>query len=118
MDDDNEEGGNELVFMMIPLVIEQQFYEASGVEELIVYTKRQATNKSKQPWSGGIIIGSPRAFLKGLGATSTLTKRDEGKIEIGAENELHDILDIEFEKLLNFDKSFLEGKRGWICPIR
>jgi len=49
MDDDNEEGGNELVFMMIPLVIEQQFYEASGVEELIVYTKRQATNKSKQP---------------------------------------------------------------------
>ncbi|WVZ04026.1 hypothetical protein V8G54_024832 [Vigna mungo] len=39
-------------------------YETSGIGEPIVYTRRQATNKRKQPPSGGIVIGSPMLLRK------------------------------------------------------
>ncbi|WVZ25106.1 hypothetical protein V8G54_003650 [Vigna mungo] len=60
-DNDNEEGGNELATV----------YEASSIGEPIVYTRRQATNKRKQPSSGGIVIGSSHASEKGPDATPT-----------------------------------------------
>ncbi|XP_068490461.1 uncharacterized protein [Phaseolus vulgaris] len=84
---------------------------ASGVGEPIIYTRRQATNKRKLPSSGdGIFIGSSHASKKGPATTLSPTRKGKEKIQIGVENELHDSSDSEFEKLLNFDKSFSEGE--------
>jgi len=80
-------------------------YEVYGVGEPIIYTRRQAIDKNKkQPSSGTIVIGSFHASKNARGATSTPTRSDIGKIQIGAK------YDSEFEKLLNFDKSFF--RRG------
>jgi len=87
-------------------------YEVSGVGEPIIYTRRQATNKRKLPSSGdGIVIGSSHASKKGLATTLSSTRKGKDKIQIGVGNELHDNSDSEFEKLLNFDKSFSEGEK-------
>ena len=48
-DNDNEEGGNDLVFHDDPTLNWATVYEASGIGEPVVYTRRQATNKRKQP---------------------------------------------------------------------
>jgi len=104
-DDDNEEGGNELVFDNDPT-----FNWATSYETSIIYTRRQATNKRKQPSSGGNVIRSSHASKKGSGKTSTPTRRGKKKIQIGVENELHDSFDYEFEKLLNIEKSFSKGE--------
>ena len=87
-------------------------YEASGIGELVVYTRREAINKRKQPSSDGIVIGSSHASKKGPGATPTPTQPKKGKkkTQIQVQNELHDSSDSEFERLLNFDNSLLEGE--------
>jgi len=72
-DNDNEEGGNELVFHDDLTLNWATIYEVSGIGEPIVYTRRQATNKRKQPSSDDIVIGSSHASKKGLGATPTPT---------------------------------------------
>ncbi|XP_068503602.1 uncharacterized protein [Phaseolus vulgaris] len=111
VDDDTEDGGNELVFDDDPTLNWATVYEASGVGEPIIYTRRQATNKRKLPSSGdGIFIGSSHASKKGSAATLSPTRKGKEKIQIGVENELHDSSDSEFEKLLNFDKSFSKGE--------
>ncbi|XP_027915193.1 uncharacterized protein LOC114174556 [Vigna unguiculata] len=86
--------------------------ESSGIGELVVYTRREATNKRKQPSSDGIVIGSSHASKKGPGATPTPTQPKKGKkkTQIQVQNELHDSSDSEFERLLNFDNSLLEGE--------
>ena len=115
-DNDNEEGGNDLVFHDDPTLIWAIIYEASGIGELVVYTRRQATNKRKQPSSDGIVIGSSHASKKGPGATLTPTptptqpKKGKERDQIQVQNELHDSSDSEFERLLNFDKSLSEGE--------
>ena len=42
---------------------------------------------------------------------------DKEKIQIEVENTLHDNSYSEFEKLLNFDKSFSEGKEETYAPL-
>lgn len=107
-DNDNEEGANDLVFDDDPSLNWATVYEASGIGEPVVYTRRQATNKRKQS-SGGIVIGSSHASKKGPGATPIPTQTRKGK-EIAVQNELHDSSDSVFERLLNFDKSLSEGE--------
>jgi len=72
-------GGNELVFKDDPTLNWATIYEASGIVEPIVYTRRQATNKRKQPSSGGIVIGSSHASKKGPGLTPTPTQTKKSK---------------------------------------
>jgi len=72
-DNDNEEGGNDLVFHDDRTLNWVTVYEASGIEEPVVYTRRQITNKRKQPSSDGIVIGSSHASKKGSSATPTPT---------------------------------------------
>ncbi|XP_027911484.1 uncharacterized protein LOC114170198 [Vigna unguiculata] len=111
---DNEEGGNDLVFHDDPTLNWATIYEALGIGELVVYTRRQATNKRKQPSSDGIVIGSSHVSKKGSGATPTPTptqpKKGKERAQIQVQNELHDSSDFEFERLLNFDKSLSEGE--------
>ena len=115
-DNDNEEGGNDLVFHDDPNLNWATVYEASGIGEPVVYTRRQATNKRKQPSSDGIVIESSHASKKGPGATLTPTptptqpKKGKERDQIQVQNELHDSSDSEFERLLNFDKSLSEGE--------
>ena len=108
-DNDNEEVGNELVFDDDPTLNWATVYEASSLGEPIKYTRRQASDKRKQPPSGGIVIGSSQASEKGPSATSTSTRKGKENIQIGVENELHDNSDSEFERLLNY-KSCSEGE--------
>ena len=108
-DNDNEEVGNELVFDDDPTLNWATVYEASSLGEPIKYTRRQASDKRKQPPSGGIVIGSSQASEKGPSATSTSTRKGKENIQIGVENELHDSSDSEFERLLNY-KSCSEGE--------
>jgi len=107
-DNDNEEGGNELAFYDDPTLNWTTVYETSGVGEPIIYSRRLSSG-------GGIVIGSSHASKKGPGATSSPTRRDKEKIQIGVENKLHDSSDSEFEKLLNFEKSFTEGEEEEGC---
>jgi len=72
-----------LVFDDDPTLNWATVYESSSVGEPITYTSRQATSKRKQPSSGGIVIGSSRAYRKGPGATSTSTRTGKEKIQIG-----------------------------------
>jgi len=113
-DNDNEEGGNDLVFHDDPALNWATVYEASGIGEPVVYTRRQTTNKRKQPSNDDIVIGSSHASKKGPGATPTPTptqsKKGKERTQIQVQNELHDSSDSEFEKLLNFDKSLSEGE--------
>ena len=89
-------------------------YEALGIGKPVVYTRRQATNQRKKPSSDGIVIGSSYASKKGPGATPTLTptqpRKGKERTQIQVQNELHDSFDSEFERLLNFDKSFSRGE--------
>ena len=78
-DNNNEDRGNELVFYDDPTLNWATVYEASGIGELVVYTRRQANNKRKQPSSGGIVIGFSHASLKGPGSTPTPTQTKKGK---------------------------------------
>ena len=123
-DNNNEDEGNELVFDDDLSLYWATVYEASGIEELVVYTRRQTTNKRKQSSSGGIVIqsssggivipsssgaiviGSSHTSKKGSGATLTPTQPKKGKekTQIQVQNELHDSSDSEFERLLNFDR--------------
>ena len=114
-DNNNEEGGsNDLVFHDDHTLNWVIVYEASSIGEQIVYTRRQATNKRKQPSSDGIFIGSSHASKKGPGATPTPTptqsKKGKERTQIQVQNELHDSSDSEFERLLNFDKSLSKGE--------
>ena len=59
-DNDNEEEGNDLVFHDDLTLNWANVYEASDIREPVVYTRRQATIKRKQPSSDGIVIGSSR----------------------------------------------------------
>ena len=43
-------------------------YEALSVGESIIYTRRQTTNKRKQPSCGGIVIEYSHTSKKGSGA--------------------------------------------------
>jgi len=78
-DNDNEEGGNDLFFHDDPTLNWAIVYEASGIGEPVVYTRRQTTNKRKQPSSDDIVIGSSHASKKRPGATPTLTQSKKGK---------------------------------------
>ena len=101
-----------MVFENDPTLNWATVYEASSIGEPIVYTRRQAINKRKQPSSGGIVIGSSHASKKGRGSTPTpsQTKKSKEKTQSQVQNELHDSFDSEFERLLNFNKSLSEGE--------
>nr|XP_007137716.1 hypothetical protein PHAVU_009G149900g [Phaseolus vulgaris]ESW09710.1 hypothetical protein PHAVU_009G149900g [Phaseolus vulgaris] len=62
----NEDEGNKLVFDDDPTLNWATVYEVS-VGETIIYTRRQATNKRKQPSSGGIVIEYYDTSKKGSG---------------------------------------------------
>ena len=101
-----------MVFYDDPTLNWATVYEASSIGVVVVYTRRQATNKRKQPSSGGIVIGSSHASKKGSGATPTpiQPKNIKEKTQIQVQNELCDSSDSEFERLPNINKSLSEGE--------
>jgi len=80
--------------------------------EPIIYTRRQETNKTKQPSSGGFIIGSSHASKKGLGATSPPTRR-RGK---GLRMNCMIALILSFNNYLTLTRVSLKGERRRDMP--
>ena len=124
---DNEERGNDLVFHDDPTLNWAIIYEASDIGEPVAYTRRQATNKRKQPSSDGIVIGSSHSSKKGPSATSTPTptqpKKGKERTQIQVQNELHNSSNSEFERVLNFGKSLSEeeeekGYPHWMMTLK
>jgi len=62
-DNDNEEGGNELVFNDVPTLT---FYETLGVGEPIIYARRKATNKKSNHQMMVLLLDLPMLLRKVL----------------------------------------------------